>query len=134
MARLPPIKRLTTEDFKDQASWIGKLLLPLNDFMSTVSRALSKGLTFTDNFSAQVRELVHTESADAYPVKFLSTLPSRPVGLWVVRARDMATTPQTLAGGVSADWDFKDGQVIINKFTGLTTGRKYDLCVIIITG
>ncbi len=134
MARIPPIKRLSTEDFKDQTSWIGKLLTPLNEFMSTTVAALNRGLTFSDNLAAQVKTLTITASADAYPLKFLCTLNSRPQGLWIVSVRDHASTPLTLTTAVFADWDYANGQVIINNITGLTAGRKYDICVIIIAG
>lgn len=134
MARIPPLKRLTTEDFKEQSSWISSLLSPLNDFMSSVVGALNKGLTFTDNMSAQVKELEFTHTADAYPVKFLSTLTAKPVGLWVVSAVEVAASPSTITSAVWADWSFQNGQVYINNFSGLTSGRKYRICVIIITG
>jgi hypothetical protein len=134
MARIPPIKRLSTEDFKDQTSWIGRLLQPLNDFMSATVQALNKGLTFGDNFSAQVKELEFTLDANSFPMKFLCTLPSRPKGLWVVGARHVAGTPDTLSTAIYADWDYSDGQVIIRNLSGLTSGKKYYICVIIIAG
>lgn len=134
MARLPAIKRLTTEDFKDQTSWIGKLLAPLNDFMSSVAGALNRGLTFTDNFAAQVKELEFTVDANTYPLKFLCTLSTKPVGLWIVKAEHAANTPSTLTTAVWADWSYVNGQVLINSFSGLTPGQKYRICVILIAG
>jgi hypothetical protein len=134
MARIPPIKRLTTEDFKDQTSWIGKLLTPLNDFMSSTVASLNRGLTFTDNFAAQVKTLTFTVDANTYPIKFLCTTAAKPIGLWVVSAREVSSNPSTLTTAVFADWSYSNGQVVINNFSGLTSGLKYDVCVIIVTG
>lgn len=133
--RIPAIKRLTTEDFKDQTSWIGKLLQPLNEFMATVVQSLNKGLTFSDNFNAQIKELEFTlQASGTYPLKFLVTTSSKPTGLWVLRAEHVAGTPSTFTTAVWADWYYQDGQVYIKNLSGLTTGQKYRISVIIIAG
>ena len=134
MARIPPIKRLTTEDFKDQTSWIGKLLSPLNEFMASTVQALNRGLTFSDNFAAQVKTLTFTVDANTYPMKFLCTTGTKPMGLWVVSAKEVADNPATLTTAVFADWSYVNGQIVINNISGLTSGHKYDICVIIVTG
>ncbi len=134
MARIPPIKRLTTEDFKDQTSWIGKLIQPLNEFMSSVSLALTRGLTFSENMAAQVKDVKVTHAASAYPLKFLYDLSSKPQGALVVRVVEVSDTPSVLSNAVYADWDYRDGQVIINNFTGLTNGNTYNVRVIILAG
>jgi hypothetical protein len=40
-----------------EAPWISKLLDPLNRFLSSVRAALANGLTFADNFNAEIRTL-----------------------------------------------------------------------------
>lgn len=134
MARLPSIKRLTTEDFKDEASWIGKLLSPLNEFMASVVTALNKGLTFSENFNAQVKELTFTQSTALYPQKFLCTLTTKPMGVLVVRADEANDNPAPLTTAVMASWRYVNGQIFIDSFSGLTLGQKYRICVIIIAG
>ena len=134
MARIPSIKRLTTEDFKDQGSWIGKLFAPLNDFMASVVVALNKGLTFQDNFSAQVKVLEFEKDANSFPMSFACTLTTRAAGLWIVKAEHVAGTPDTLTTAVWADWQYDNGVVTINNISGLTNGKKYRISVIIIAG
>jgi hypothetical protein len=124
--RIPPLKRLTAEDFKDQSVWIGKLLGPLNDFMNTVVTFLQ------DSIKHQVKELEFTQATDVYPIKFTSALPTAPVGLWVVKAQENDSSPATLTSAIWAHWEYKNGLVQINSFSGLTNGQKYKISVIII--
>jgi|SRR6478736_4481924 len=134
MAKLPPVTRIIQEDFKEQSSWIGKLLQPINSFMTSIVSALSHGLTFGDNFAAQVKDLEFSENANTYPLYFKSTTATKPVGLWVVNASEIAATPSPILNAVYADWEYADGQVRINNITGLTTGKKYRILVVAISG
>lgn len=127
MARLPSIKRILAEDFKDQP-WIGKLLQPLNQFMSEAVEALSGGLN-SDNFTAQQKRLKVKVNANTYPLYFRWSQNSQPNGLWVVQAKEDAGSPEIITSPVWADWDFviKDGtgQIRVNNITGLTSGKTY---------
>lgn len=135
MAQLPPIKRLSKEDFKEQGSWIGALLGPLNDFMGAVFRALNNGLTFSENLAAQVKDLtVDVQTTGTYPIRFQWERSGRPVALWVGWAQEIAPKPPTLTTAVWADWTFNNGSIEINSLSGLSTGKKYRIRVIIIAG
>jgi hypothetical protein len=62
-----------------EAPWISKLLDPLNRFLLSVRAALANGLTFADNFNAEVRTIdVTTRSGPTGCVVFASrsTLPA----------------------------------------------------------
>lgn len=54
MAKLPPFKRFSLEDFQDQRGWIEKLISPLNEFTTRVTGALVNGLTHSENVQAQI--------------------------------------------------------------------------------
>ena len=134
MARIPSIRRLTSEDFRDQASWIGKLFAPVNDFMSSVIVALNKGLTFDENFNAQIKTLEFIKEATSFPMSFACTLTMRPVGLWVLKAENIAGTPDTLTTAIWVDWKYDNGTVTISNISGLTNAKKYRISVIIVAG
>ena len=78
MSKIPPVKRLTLEDFKDQVDWIGRLIQPINDFMSSISSALSKQITWNDNISGEVINLDVTINGTAadYPIYFKIVTPT----------------------------------------------------------
>jgi len=134
MARIPTISRLSTEDFKEQGSWIGQLLTVLNSFMSGTINVLNKGITFTDNFNAQIKQLEFVKSSTVFPMSFACTLTTAPQGLWIMRAEEVSGTPQVLTSALFADWSYADGSVIIRNVSGLTDGHKYRISVIIVAG
>lgn len=133
MGRIPTLKRLITEDFKDQKSWIGKLLQPLNQFLETVNASLDHGLTFEDNIASEIKTLTFRNDTGVFPLKFLSKLGKKPKGLWVINAVDLEDAPSTLTTAVYADWGYnQDGQIQINNFSGLTSARNYAITLIVI--
>lgn len=70
MALLPSRTQLTTEDVPGAPSWIEPLLQRLNGFTGPVYDALSRGLTFAENFSGEVLDVVVTPQDDWVPVTF----------------------------------------------------------------
>lgn len=134
MARIPPIKRLTTEDFKEQAAWISKLFYSLNLFMESVTGALNKGLTFTENMNSEIKEIVVSipSSGSAFP--FTYTAKIRPVAVWIGSAVEVAASPSPITSALYADWEYVNGSVRINNITGLTAGKKYRITLISIAG
>lgn len=134
MARIPTISKLSTEDFKDQASWIGQLLTVLNTFMTGVLQVLNKGITFTDNFNAQIKQLDFVMASDAFPLSFSCTLSTKPTGLWIMKAEEVSGTPAILTSALFADWSYSGGAVAIRNISGLTNGHKYRISVIIVAG
>lgn len=135
MSKLPAFNRLALEDFPSEKSWIGKLLSPLNSFMTAVVAAMSNGLTFSENLSAVVRTITVPAGSATYPIYFTWTLKSKPVGLWVVSVYEVTASHTTLTSAVSADWEYtSDGKVKINGFPSLPTGADYNVTIIAITG
>lgn len=74
----PEFRQLAKEEFPE-AAWIGKLLDPLNKFLSGVRSGLSNGLTLGDNFNAEIRTLDFTTRAAWIDVGAL-------LGSWVAYA------------------------------------------------
>ena len=121
MAQIPPINRLVTEDFPEQNKWIGKLIQPLNQFMLGAVNALNKGLTFRDNFNAQIREIDVRGSLPFAPVTFQSSV-GNPAGLWVIAARDKDTsTNAIISSAITVDWAYRNGTVVIQNVAGLSS-------------
>lgn len=135
MSKLPPQSRLTLEDFPSEKSWIGKLISPLNGFMTALVSALNNGLTFSENLSSVVRTIAVPAGTTAYPLYFSWALKSKPIGLWVVSAYETLGAHTNFTAAISADWEFTtSGQVKINGFPGLPTGTSYYVTVVAITG
>lgn len=55
--RLPNIKRILLEDFPTEQAWIGKLILPLNDFMQNVINIVNSNVSLKDNILSQTKVL-----------------------------------------------------------------------------
>jgi hypothetical protein len=134
MATLPPVQRLVTEDFADQKKWIGKLLLPLNDFMESVYRALNQGLTVKENLAADVRTV---EVDGTYPLKLSWSLKSKPVAVVVGNVARSDGTALSLVDAVGVRWSYnQQSQLQIDQVVGITpsASTKYKLTLVSITG
>lgn len=127
MAKAPNIKRLLTEDFPDQAEWIEKLLLPINQLSVTISTAFNRGLTLRDNLQVGQLELfVDLSQPSALPLQVKHGLSSI-WGLQMVYAY-CTSGDQSLIKGTSVVWEDKgDGSLLITALPDLTTGQKYNL-------
>jgi hypothetical protein len=113
MARIPAINRLVQEDFKDQP-WIGKLIQPLNTFMTETIQAFNKGLTLSENSQAMVttQRVKSGSPLDFSPVTFTSTI-GRPVGVYVVQCVDVNYS-QVMTAPVNAAWSYNPGNGLIS--------------------
>ena len=135
MTKLPSIKRLAVEDFAGQKDWIGKLFAPINQFFESIASALNGGLTFADNMSAVVRSISVPNGSASFPLYFSWGKKVKPIGLWVVNARETSGTHTNFSSAISADWEYTtDGLVKINAFPGLPTSTGYTVTVVAITG
>jgi len=133
MGKLPSIKNLILEDFQDQKSWISKLIYPINSFMELVFLNLNRGLTFSENMLSFVETV--DVVGDQYPVKFTNKLKVKPLGLWVIGCYQSDSYGTSITNAVYADWRYnQSNQVEINSITGLTSGVKYKLTMIIVGG
>lgn len=129
----PTIKRIVVEDFPDQKSWIGKLLLPLNQALQSISKSLTKGLTFEDNFKAQIKTLDFVKAADSFPLYFACTV-AGPQGVLILKAVPVTgSASPTIASAVWADWEStEDGRIKVTNLTGLTDGTRYKVTFLVV--
>lgn len=127
MAKLPPLTRLLKEDFRDQ-SWIDKLLLPLNQFFSSVYSALNRNLTIPDNMRGDVKTLTFTSDGSGNATaSFAWNLSVAPTDLWVTRIISGVPT-----GAIQPTWTYDGRSINISSFTGLDDNTKYIIRVIAI--
>lgn len=94
MTILTPFKRLLVEDFQTEKNWIGKLIVPLNDYLDNLSAAVKSNLSLRDNIAGQLNTLTVTE----IPFEYRWTRADRPLGLIVIAARDVNSAA---VGGLS---------------------------------
>lgn len=145
MARLPQYKRLVTEDYPEQQPWINKLLLPINRFLLGIYSALDNRLSINDNLLGQLRTnlvIDYTGNADVdFPIKFryslfdkLGAAAPSPRAVILGRVRDASASPSTITDPVViSDWEYRDGQIVINYITNLTAGKVYSANVLILS-
>lgn len=144
MAKLPPIKRLVREDFKE-VPWIDKLLYPFNLLIQSLAQLFRNGLTISENLAAQLDVILVTTSStavagstlggQAFPahatlvavVPFSCRLNLKPIGLKIVKVVENAGNPAVLRYATTADWSYKDGIITINHVSGLVPGKSYYL-------
>jgi hypothetical protein len=124
MARIPSIKRLLVEDYKDQKGWIGDLLQPLNTFMEQTTAALNSQLTVRDNLSAQIAKVKVTEGS--VPVYVKVSLSEIPQGVFVSNVRDIKGKGFDSAVAITWEYSHETQQVKINNIFGLKAGQKGD--------
>jgi hypothetical protein len=125
MARIPPLRRLVVEDFKDQAKWIEPLLSSINSFFETTTTALNKGLTLGENLAAEIRTV---EVDGQFPIKLSWTLAAKPVSVVVGNAYRSDGTTHTHVGPISVQWSFNQaGQLQIDGVFGLLPPTQYFL-------
>lgn len=131
---IPSLKRLISEDFVSQKSWIDKLIQPLNTFFEGVSSALGKGLTFADNFDGEVKTI---ETSGVYPIKIAWTRKNRPRAVWVVDWAAKSGSTPTITSAVQVQWaNGTDGSLQINAIVGITptASAVYTVKIIAIAG
>jgi len=124
--RPPNQKRILREDLKGDRGWEG-MVDPMNSFMEWVYQCLNKNVTFTDNVSCFVKELIYTTPV-GYPtmdnVEFASTLKTKATSVFLMQAVERSTyTPA--AGPVYVPWVEENGVIIIYPIKGLEAEKTY---------
>jgi len=125
--------KFTTEDFQDQASWIGKLFQSLNKFTGDVVTAFGNQLTIEDNLYQEIKEIKWVNSAQNFPLKFKTKYSVHPKGLNPIYLLNNTT------GNYSTQipwivWSYSDGQVVISNVSGLTAASTYTIRLLVIYG
>lgn len=126
-------KRILREDLKGAPEWITGLIDPINSFMESVYRALTKNITFQDNIACFVREFKVTTDA-TYPsilasAQFNNTLKTKAIGVQVLQVVDNTYVPA--AGPVYVPWVEDNGVITISNVTGLDPSKTYTVRVLV---
>jgi hypothetical protein len=134
MAKLPSFRRIAADAISKEYPDLAELLIaPLNNFMESLTRALNKQITFTDNIDAQVITL----TADGtYPLKVRWDRPSKPVALWIGQITRVDGAAAALASAVTLDWSYnQNAQIEIADIVGLSdsSANQYYITVIGVT-
>ena len=134
MAKITATKRIVKEDFSSEdQELVDTLAFPINSGFENITSALNKGLTFDDNFNAQLKEITVTVDGSGTPTtttSFKTTLRSNAYGVMCIRALAADNSYVTAAPFVS----YVEGSssITIRNITGLTAGIKYTLRLLVI--
>jgi len=119
--RIPQPPHFSAEDFPTESRvWIGKMIGPLNHFLSSVYAALNASLTVHDNLNAEIRSVTFEQGKQ---VTIATNLKTKPIGALVLKSNP--------AIPIALDWSCSGKNVIIHNVEGLTL-KKIDLSVLII--
>jgi hypothetical protein len=131
MAKLPSFRRIAADMIsKDYPDLSELLVAPLNSFMESVTRALNKQITFSDNMDAQVITLTVDGS---YPLKARWDRPSKPVAIWIGQIARVDGAAAALASAVTLDWSYnQSAQIEIANIVGLSASASNQYYVTII--
>lgn len=134
MARLPSFRRIVGDLIqKDYPELRDVLVVPLNNFMESITRALNRGLTFSENMDAQVM----TFSDDGqYPVKLSWDRLTKPQAVRIGSVLRADGVSVSLANAVSLNWFYNQaGQIEIIEVLGLnaSSANTYDIVIIGVT-
>jgi hypothetical protein len=128
-------RRLLAEEFREQSTWIGRLLQSINDFVQQVTFLSDNKITFKDNLAAQINELdITVQASNNYPIYIKCKFSDKPVGLWVGNAFEVAANPGVLTSPIYVDWEYVNGQIKVNNISGLTSPKRYKITVFISYG
>jgi hypothetical protein len=134
VSRLPPVQRLSLEDFPDQKKWLGKLLSPINQFMESVYQSLNQGLTVKENMAGTLLEVILEGSM---PAKAAWSLKSKPVAVLLGQVERTDGTTITLSSAIGIRWSYNgEGTLQIDQITGITpsSSAKVRVTLICFTG
>lgn len=119
MSRIKATQRLTIEDFPDQKGWIGKLISPINDYITQSIKILNGGFIFSDNSFGKEHtfDFVYQSDAISLPIGFQWTFATPPKALQVV-----AATENNSPVNISVAWQLsEDGLVQLTSVVRFTS-------------
>lgn len=133
--RLPTQKKILREDLKGAPVWVGTLIDVINSFMESVYQALNKNITFNENISSFVKEIIY-KTPSTYPsgvenIQFANTLKVKAQGLVLLQAYDKATYIPA-EGPVYVPWVEDNGSIIVYPITGLDADKTYIIRLLVI--
>lgn len=134
MANSPIFKDFRKEDYQEAPSWFGRFLLILNNFSNSVATALSKNLTFAQNFQCTIKEwkfstLATYTSGDWNVIQFNSDLPAgvKVQGVQILQILDEDQLPIVSQNGQVPAWVADSGVVSIYFISGLDNSTTYNV-------
>lgn len=126
MAKLPPIKRFTQDDFPNQKSWIGSLLYPLNLFLNATYAALNNGLTINQNMigltKVSIVNLSGTTTLTGTTSIVWPYLQTPPVGVLAINCIQLGNNGGSVILPSITGWTYDSGVVTIPLSTPNPTG------------
>lgn len=132
MALINP-QKFTTEEFQDQAKWIGKLFSGLNQFTGDVVAAFSNQFSVQDNLFQEIKEIKWTNTTQNFPLKFITKFKVIPKGMTPIYLLNNTTGSYSTAAPWVV-WSYADGQVTISNISGLTNASTYTIRLLVIYG
>lgn len=133
MAATPPLKRLNIQELSSEDDIRQVLVGQLNQFMESVSFALTNQLTVNENMAGGIK-VVDLDGTWPAKISWSKGSPAAVIPCKLSRS-DMADF--TLSTGLSIRWDYsQSGQIQIQQITGVTpsASAKYKLSVLILMG
>ncbi len=133
MSKLNP-QRFSNEEFPDQASWIGKLFSPLNQFTGELVTAFSNALTIEDNLYQEIKEIKYVNNSNNFPLKFRTKFNNvQPRGLTPIYLLNNTTGSYSTAQPWIV-WSYQNNEVSISAISGLTASTTYTIRILVIYG
>lgn len=142
MARIGATQKLIVEDFPEQKEWIGRLFIPINDFISKVLLAVNGSIEFSSNIVGLERELdfVYVSDVVSLPQKMKWTLPQRPRAYYLVSAFENEPSSGSFFSPVTLCANFvinQENEVEINGIVKLSSsgisslvqGKRYKILI-----
>lgn len=128
MAKFGAVKKIDINDMpSEQRSWIGKLLEPLNQFMTQTSTALTNGLVIADN-NRTVKITTTIAANQVYPMTYnLKALKEKPSMVLIGALR--TTDGTSITDAFSVTWSYNDG-ILSYTLLGLNASSKYEITLI----
>lgn len=132
MAKVPELRRIVTEEFKeDQRELIDKLGVVLNLFMQQTIDALNGNLDSV-NIKQEYKDITVAVNSSGIPIQdtiMKSNIKGRVQGMEVVRAENL-TNPGTFpTGGIFITWTVVNTLIRVQHITGLQANQQYTLRV-----
>lgn len=141
MAKLPNVKSISREQFKEPPSWIDLLLSPINQFFELIYNALNRDITFNENIRCQLKTITFTTpstydgtySATKFTsISFPRTIGTTAIGLWPINFYEVSTNTVYLTTAPIINWFDNNGIITINFIGGLSASKKYTFNVVVI--
>lgn len=122
-------QRFNPADYKTAPDWFnGRFLTQLNLFVNPVYLLLSKGLTFSQNFNAQIYSISFTAGTFTNnTISFQSTISGTPTGVLLLSKNVVGNLSTPVISPVEFSWYYNAGVIVITGISGLTPGTSYQL-------